>query len=127
MGKVIEQCPECGEELEVVDAAPCDDCGWDPVEVEHFQAKNHTYGVFEVYGSKLTLCNFCEADFSSYDPEYWGLPKRGLVGEGSAGFCKIEQLAFEGLSIGKTKYCPSCRSTLKMVLAARKARDAKRT
>jgi len=49
-----------------------------------------------------------------------------LVGVGSAGFRKIEELAYENLSIGKAKFCSSCRSTLKMVLAARKARDEKR-
>lgn len=124
MRQFHEQCPECGEELEVVEAAPCDDCGWDKTEIDHFRAKKHTYALFDVYGSRLRLCDFCEADFSSYDPAYWGLSSRAQVGCGSVGFRKLEELSAKDLSIGKTKFCPSCRSTLKLLRAARKARDA---
>jgi len=68
MGKLNPQCPICYEVLEVRDLAPCDDCGWDPKEIDNFKENIHTYAEFEVYGSKLTLCNFCDVDFSSYDP-----------------------------------------------------------
>jgi len=40
MSKLIEQCSECGEELDVIDVAPCDDCGWDNIENEHFLIDN---------------------------------------------------------------------------------------
>ena len=122
MSRMREQCPECGEELEVVNIAPCDDCGWDPKEIEHFNSSKHTYARYEVYGSILMLCNFCDVDFSSYNPEYWGFPKGYELGFGSAGFKKIANIPNEQLSISKGKYCPKCCARLPFIQAVQKAR-----
>ena len=56
-------CPVCYTELEVIDVAPCDDCGWDENEIQHFDEKKHVYAEFNVYGASLILCSFCDVDF----------------------------------------------------------------
>ena len=117
MTKLHPQCPRCGEELEVIDVAPCDDCGWNAVEIEHFKNREHTYSEFEVYGSKLVLCNFCDVDFSSYDPEVWGFQKNCSVGYGTRGFNKITELPYSLMSIKKEQFCPNCRAKLSMIEA----------
>lgn len=66
----------CFGPLDVREAAPCDECGGDPEEIEHFRLGKHTYQRFEVFaGLELTLCNFCMVDFGSYDPTFFGLPR----------------------------------------------------
>ncbi len=112
----------CYETLEIRDVAPCDDCGWLPEELEHFQNQEHTYGEFEVYGTKLVLCNFCEVDFSSDDPKYWGLPPRSRVGYGSEGFRKLSEIPSSKLAISKSFFCQHCRLRLTMIEAVMKAR-----
>lgn len=127
MSKVNPQCPICGEELEVREVAPCDDCGWDPTEIEHFNNHEHTYSEFEVYGSKLILCNYCDVDFSSYDPEVWGLPPKSKVGYGTVGFRKLAEIPNNKLSIAKGLFCPGCKAKLPMLQARIKANDANAT
>ena len=123
MTKLHPQCPKCGEELEVVEVAPCDDCGWDPKEIEHFKNREHTYSEFEVYGSKLVLCNFCDVDFSSYDPTLWGFPANSRVGYGTQGFNKITELPYSLLSIKKELVCSNCKAKLSMIEAQLKAKE----
>jgi len=51
-------------------------CGHVPEELEHFRAGDHTYHELEVFpGLSLVLCDFCQVDFSSYDPTYFGLSR----------------------------------------------------
>ncbi len=74
-------CPVCFGELEVRELAPCDDCGGVPEELEHFRAGKHSYNTYAVFpGLELTLCDFCRADFASYNPEFFGLPKTSRIG-----------------------------------------------
>ena len=71
--KKMEQCPICYTKLEVRDCSPCDDCGCNPVELEHFEKKIHKYTTYKILNiERLTLCNFCEVDFGSYLSEFWG-------------------------------------------------------
>jgi hypothetical protein len=114
-----EQCPVCFSVLEVRDVAPCEECGSDPQEIEHFQQGKHTYQRLEVFaGLELTLCNFCMVDFASWDPTFFGLPRGSRVG--------FERMRFvqdiPNPSLGKDKFCPECRlrlAFLKFVAAAR--------
>jgi hypothetical protein len=69
------QCPDCFTALEPIDVAPCFDCGHLAIELEHLASGRHTYAEYRVFGECIVLCNFCRVDFSSYDPEYFGLPK----------------------------------------------------
>ena len=57
------------------------DCGHDPQELQHFADCQHTYAENLIFGPlSLVLCNFCQVDFGSYDPTYFGLPPRARIG-----------------------------------------------
>ncbi len=57
------------------------DCGNDPQELQHFAEGKHTYAEYRIFGSlSLVLCNFCQVDFGSFDPTYFGLPASAHIG-----------------------------------------------
>ena len=57
------------------------DCGSIPREIDEARAGKHTYAEYRIFGElSLVLCNFCQADFSSYDPTFFGLPRGTRVG-----------------------------------------------
>ena len=114
-------CPLCYGSLEVREVAPCEDCGGDPTEIEHFRRGKHTYSEYEVFpGLKLVLCNFCDVDFGSYDPTFFGLPAQIHIGYG-----KMRQLrTLDSPTIEKDKYCPSCKRRLAFLRFVSQARDA---
>ena len=59
------------------------DCGHDPKELDDFREGRHTYAEYRIFGDlSLVLCDFCHADFSSYDPTYFGLPPKTSIGLG---------------------------------------------
>jgi hypothetical protein len=103
------QCPICYGPLEIREVAPCDDCGHNPRELKEFEEGYHSYSEYEVFpGLYLTLCNFCDADFASYDSTYFGLPRGTRVGIGRMKF--VRQL--NNVSRGKDKFCPACNHRL---------------
>lgn len=105
----MEQCPICYLELEVRDCAPCDDCGWDPKEINHLKQGIHTYNTYEVYkGLRLTLCNFCDVDFGSYRPEHFGFTNGKRIGFQHFEFVK----ELSDPQVVKDKFCPQCSSRL---------------
>lgn len=112
-------CPLCYCELEVRDVAPCDECGALPQELEHFRAGKHSYAEYEVFPPlTLTLCNFCDVDFGSTDPTFFGLPRNARIGYR---FMRLVQPLREP-ELGKDKFCPSCNlrlSFLRFILQAR--------
>ena len=74
-------CPLCFEPLEVREVGPCMDCGVDSKEIEHAKDGMHTYAEYRIFADlSLVLCNFCQCDFSSYDPSFFGLPRGTPVG-----------------------------------------------
>ena len=70
-------CPLCATELEVQQVAPCEQCGAQSVEIEHFQEDFHTFARYKIFGDlQLTLCDFCYVDFGACDMSFYGLPRR---------------------------------------------------
>lgn len=81
-GARMRHCPICHSTLESRPVAPCFDCGHVESELVELAAREHTYHEFRAFGYKIIHCNFCDADFGSYYPSYFGLPDRGkLIGE----------------------------------------------
>ena len=102
------QCPICHGELEVRDVAPCFDCGHDPTELEHLAAEKHSYAEVLAFGVAIVLCDFCQVDFSSYDPEYFNRAKGTKLG--------LEEFTFvrelREPKRAKDKFCATCRRRL---------------
>ncbi|MBX2842903.1 MAG: hypothetical protein KTR26_14125 [Flammeovirgaceae bacterium] len=96
-------CPLCYSALEVKEVTPCMECGGDDFEQDHY--KEHKYAEYELYfGQRLILCNFCDVDFGSFDPTYFGFPPGTKVGIGDFHF--IREISDKELR--KDKYCPEC-------------------
>ena len=69
-------CPLCYEPLEVREVGPCMDCGFHPIDIEDARSGRHTYAEYRIFGDlSLVLCSFCQFDFCSYDPTFFGLPR----------------------------------------------------
>ncbi len=108
--KPKSQCPLCSEELELREVAPCMYCGGYPEELNHFHEGQHTYAELEIFPNyKLVLCDFCQVDFGSHDPEFYGFHRSKKIGyEYMKHTFKVVPL-----SIGQDKYCTSCQLRLK--------------
>lgn len=122
-----EQCPLCFSPLEAREVAPCMDCGHDPQELQHFAEGRHTYAEYCIFDSlSLVLCNFCQVDFGSYDPTYFGLPASARIGFQYMSFVRHvdpPQRTFD-------KVCLECHrrlSFLQFVSAARELHQSKNT
>lgn len=98
--------------------APCYDCGHDPQELAHLAAGRHTYDEVEVLGTYAVLCNFCQADFLSYDPTYFGRPLGRLV-DGDIRY--VRRYSDPRCTIDK--YCPACDRRLAFLHFVERARD----
>jgi hypothetical protein len=82
------------------------DCGAGATEREHFS--KHTYAEYEIFpGLNLVLCDFCDVDFGSYKPEYFGL--RGRAPD-------VSKMQFvrdiTQPQLVQDKVCPSCERRL---------------
>lgn len=114
-------CPLCNTELQVIDVAPCMECGHLPEETEDALTGKHTYAEMHIFGDlSVVLCNFCQVDFGSWDPTFFGLPRNA---KSKIGYGKMQFLReLDTIYIGKDKYCPECNlrlAFLKFVVAAR--------
>jgi hypothetical protein len=96
-------CPICFNALETRDVAPCYDCGHIPAELEHLAERRHSYAEFSVFGINIVLCDFCQVDFSSYDPAYFGRAHRTRLGREMVFACDVLNP-----SPAKDKYCANC-------------------
>jgi hypothetical protein len=106
------QCPVCFDPLEVREVAPCDECGALATEIEHFRAGKHSYREYEIFPPlRLTLCNFCDVDFGSFDPAFFGLPPGAKIGYEY--FRALEPV--EQPTLARDKFCPSCGYRLKFL------------
>lgn len=107
-----EQCPICYSELEVIQCAPCYDCGYMEAEIEHFKNGIHTYNIYAVYEElELQLCNFCDVDFGSYQSDYLGFDDNRRIGYENFKFIS----AVKNPSLEHDKYCPECQRRLKFL------------
>ena len=114
----ISHCPLCYGELETREVTPCMECGGEPIELQHLAEGRHTYAELRVFGElALVLCDFCQVDFGSRDPAFFGLPRHARIG-----FDKMQFLRDVPATPGHDKYCPDCGlrlAFLKFVVAAR--------
>jgi hypothetical protein len=67
-------CPVCFAPLETREVAPCYDCGHIERELAELAAGEHTYAEYQIFGLRVVLSDYCDADFGSYYPSYFGLP-----------------------------------------------------
>jgi hypothetical protein len=107
----------CAGAMEQRIVAPCFDCGHDPSEIGEFERKEHEYHAFKLWGEELVLCDFCDADFGSYFPEYWGLPE-GLPQEYPLTLLR----KVESPTLSKDMYCVQCKHRLAFLNFLRHAR-----
>jgi hypothetical protein len=113
------QCPLCYGDLEVHQVAPCDDCGCHPDELEHFRKGQHRYAKYEVFpGLSLVLCDFCDVDFGSYDPTFFGLPRGTPLGYGRMQLLQL----LEQPKLSQDKYCSQCERRLSFLRFVQRAR-----
>jgi hypothetical protein len=95
------------------------DCGQDPQELRHVAEGRQTYAEYRIFDSlSLVLCSFCQVDFGSYDPTYFGLPASARIG--------LEHMSFVRDVVPPPhtfdKVCPKCHhrlSFLQVVSAVR--------
>ncbi|MBB4132960.1 MULTISPECIES: hypothetical protein [unclassified Xanthomonas] len=107
----MKNCPFCSSTLEAIDVAPCFDCGHATQELEHFSRKEHEYNVFELWDREIVLCDFCDADFGSYYPDYWGLP------DGPLPIYPLTLLReVDNPSITQDFYCATCKHRLDFLM-----------
>jgi hypothetical protein len=96
------------------------ECGNLPEEIEHALDGKHTYAEMQIFGDlTLMLCDFCQIDFGSFNPETFGLLKDARIG-----YQKMQLLrSIEDVCIGKDKVCPSCKYRLPFLRFVERARE----
>ena len=100
-------CPICYSELEARDVAPCWDCGHAPRELDDLREGRHSYDEFLVLGEPIVLCDFCRADWTSYDPAYFGQPAGRRLQPPTDLIRHVGDPRVE-----RDKVCPSCHRRL---------------
>lgn len=111
-------CPFCQTQLETIDVAPCWDCGWKEDELRQALNGEHTFSERKIFGEvSAVLCNFCDVDFGSYDPQFFGLQRKALIG-----FEKMQFVRSVEVAIRKDKFCPECKMRLAFIRFVQKAR-----
>jgi hypothetical protein len=111
-------CPICYTALETREVAPCYDCGHDPEELVHLAEARHTYDEVETLGARAVLCDFCQSDFSSYDPTYFGLPHGTPLGRPHIQFVR----RIQDPRANTDKFCPRCQRRLAFLRFVAQAR-----
>lgn len=113
-------CPLCYSALEVSDVAPCMECGNLPEEIEHALAGRHTYAEMRIFDNlTLVLCDFCQVDFGSFNPQTFGLPREARIGYDKMQFIR----SVKEIHIGKDKVCLSCKYRLPFLKFVQRARE----
>ncbi len=96
-------CPICYASLEARDVAPCWDCAALPIELGHLAEGRHKYAESLVFDTTIILCDFCQVDFGSYAPDYFGRSHRVRYGKGMTFVRDVLDTR-----AGKDKYCGNC-------------------
>jgi hypothetical protein len=114
----MTSCPMCSSQLEAIEVAPCFDCGHVAAELEECANGEHEYHVFSIWGQEIVLCDFCDADFGSYFPDFWGLPAGPLPDYPLELVRPVDRP-----EISKDQYCAACKHRLAFLLFRRRAID----
>lgn len=97
------------------------ECGNLSQEIEHALVGKHTYAEMRIFGDlTLVLCDFCQVDFGSFNPEVFGLPKDARLGYQKMQFLRD----VEDVRIGKDQVCPSCEYRLPFLKFVARARES---
>jgi hypothetical protein len=115
-------CPLCASQLAERQVAPCHDCGGAPSEIGECERGEHEYHVFELWGHEVVLCDFCDADFGSYYPEFWGLPAGADPDYPLTLLRKVD-----APTISIDLYCSSCKHRLVFLQLLKAVRDQHRS
>ncbi|MCG8710475.1 hypothetical protein JHU04_003768 [Brenneria sp. 4F2] len=115
------RCPICAGELHSIPVAPCFDCGHAKGELKECKRGEHEYNVWRLWGQELVLCDFCDADFDSYFPDYWGLSSKRIASYPLQWVRKVERPR-----IAEDLYCPACRHRLAFLLFRQQVIDFNR-
>ena len=73
----------------------------------------HRYSEYRVFDKfKIVLCDFCDVDFGSYHPDYFGLPHTGeVLGIDCLRFSKEISDPSQGIDL----ICPECDHRLSFI------------
>jgi hypothetical protein len=112
-------CPICYTALETREVAPCYACGHAPSDLTDLAEGRHTYDEIETLGARAVLCDFCQSDFSSFDPTYFGRPAGTPMGRPHIQFVRTIRDPRPGVD----KFCPQCQHRLAFLRFVVQARD----
>ena len=121
-------CPLCYEELTTVETTPCISCGQSEISLkilkqdinESFSHDSVTYSNYRAFEEiEIILCNLCTFDFSSVNPEFFGLENNKTIFPSNFQFLT----EVENPEIGKDKYCSSCNMRLAYLLFVKQIRE----
>ena len=112
-----DPCPICDGPTEVRSVAPCFDCGHEPREIGEFRRGEHSFALYSLLGVELVLCDFCDADFGSYVPEYLGFPI-----EAAHDYPLVLERGLPDPSLSSDHYCPTCGHRRAFLVALREVR-----
>lgn len=97
--------------MQGINVAPCYDCGHAAAEIDHLAQGQHEYHVFELWGREIVLCDFCDADFGSYAPDYWGFLESRLPDYPLRLIRKLDNP-----TVSRDLYCAPCSHRLAFLL-----------
>ncbi|MFC0682595.1 hypothetical protein ACFFGH_32605 [Lysobacter korlensis] len=118
MTDIVCNCPICSSALTPIQVAPCFDCGHAQRELEDWAHGKHEYRVYRIWGQDIVLCDFCDADFGSYFPDYWGLP------EGPLPDYPLDLVSIvENPQLSQDGYCNQCQHRLAFLRFRQQAID----
>jgi hypothetical protein len=112
-------CPICYTALETREVAPCDACGHIARELTELAEGLHTYDEVETLGARIVLCDFCQSDFSSFDPTYFGRPTGTPLGRPHIRFMRTIRDPRPSVD----KFCPQCEQRLAFLRFVVQTRD----
>ncbi len=91
-----------------------------PRELEELAEGAHRYREYRVWGLRIVLCDFCDADFGSYFPSHFGFKAEDRA--------RLDDLEFlrevePSSAPDYDKYCPKCQHRLAFLNFRRAAID----
>ncbi len=121
-------CPLCYEELSVVETTPCISCGASETSLKIFKQdfkddsthRKVEYSIYRAFEElEVVLCKLCTFDFSSVDPEFFGLERKRTINPSDFQFLN----AIEKPAVEKDKFCSSCNMRLAYLLFIEQVRE----